>query len=153
MNKNTFGRVTKRSLLFIAAAVWTFAGNMLIFRGLISINRIRYINWLDIFFCLLGGIFFYFILFSKISDKHIHRILNLENEHPHSFSFFNARSYLMMGIMILMGISIRLLNIIPIYYLSLFYVFMGTPLLISSFRFYSAGFGYKYANIKTTNKE
>lgn len=147
MNKNTIGRVSKRSLLFIAAAVWTFAGGMLILRGYLMMKEIFIIKWLQILFCIVGGILFYWILFSRISFKHIHRILNLGDERFHFLSFFNVRSYLMMAIMISMGISIRVLNIVPIHYLSLFYIFMGTPLLISSFRFYAAGFGYKKINL------
>jgi len=46
-------------------------------------------------------------------------------------------------LMISMGITLRKTGIVPLEYLSLFYVAMGTPLLMSAFRFYYNGINYK----------
>ena len=73
--------------------------------------------------------------------KHITRIQNIQEQKPCIFSFFNGRSYLLMSIMITAGVTLRLSGMVPIGYLSLFYIAMGTPLLISALRF------YKYAVI------
>ena len=128
--------IPKRYLLLVAAFVWTFAGGMLLYRG---ISILRYYNTPDLpeeVGCVIAGILFYLFLFSAISLKHINRILSLPTERPGIFSFFNKRSYIMMALMICCGISLRLSGIVPIEYLSLFYIAMGTPLLMSAARFY-----------------
>ena len=128
--------IPKRYLLLVAAFVWTFAGGMLLFRGFsfLKFNSTR----IDIeeFGSIIAGIAFYKIMFSGIASKHIHRILNLQIERPCFFSFFNLRSYFMMTGMILTGVSLRLSGIVPLNYLSLFYIAMGIPLFISAMRFY-----------------
>lgn len=138
---NTFKpSVPKRYLLFVAAMVWTFAGGMLFFRGFLALK----FNTLGVLeeegASIVLGIVFYVFMFSRISLKHIQRMKNNTNEYPCVFSFFNWRSYILMSIMISMGVTLRLTGIVPIQYLSLFYICMGTPLLLSSLRFYIHGF-------------
>ena len=132
--------VPKRYLLFVAALMWTFAGGMLLYRGfsMIGINSI--IKIIEEIGCIIGGVFFYILMFSNISAKHVTRILNLPIEKPCLFSFFNWRSYIMMFSMISVGVTLRITGIVPIQYLSLFYIAMGTPLFMSSIRFYYNGF-------------
>jgi len=142
--------IPKRYLLFVAAFVWTFAGGMLLTRGFLILIFFPQLLWLKIICSLAGGIIFFVLLFSKISRKHTQRILNMEMEHPCIFSFFNFRSYIMMLLMISMGITLRKTGIVPLEYLSLFYVAMGTPLLMSAFRFYYNGINYKKVVGRTT---
>ncbi len=128
--------IPKRHLLLVAAVVWTFAGGMLLFRG---VSILRYYNTPNVpqeIGCVIAGVFFYLFMFAKISATHIHRILNLPAERPGIFSFFNRRSYILMGLMICCGISLRMSGIVPIEYLALFYIAMGTPLLLSAIRFF-----------------
>jgi len=128
--------IPKKYLLAVAAIFWTFAGGMLLVRGfsILKFNfRVRVFEEAG---SILAGIIFYIALFSKISLKHINRIQNIQLERPCVFSFFNVRSYILMTIMITAGITLRLSGIVPVDYLALFYIAMGTPLLISAFRFY-----------------
>lgn len=129
-------RVSKIYLLLIAAMVWTFAGGMLLFRGYFFLLESHHLLFLKILSCISGGIVFYILLFDKISQKHIIRIKGLPVERPCAFSFFNWRSYLMMTIMITSGIMLRKSGAVSPEYLSLIYITMGIPLLMSSFRFY-----------------
>jgi len=129
-------RISKHYLLFIAALVWTFAGGMLEYRGYSYLIAYPHFLVVRILLCLIGGLLFFRLLFSKISGKHVARIINLSIERPCIFSFFNWRSYLMMGIMISSGIMLRKTGVVSPEYLSLLYITMGIPLLMSSFRFY-----------------
>lgn len=129
-------RVSKQYLLLIAALAWTFAGGMLLFRGFSFLMAFPAFRAMKVFGCLIGGFVFFKLLFSKISVKHVLRIQNIPIDHPCLFSFFNVKSYLMMGIMISSGILLRKTGIISPEYLSLIYITMGIPLLMSSFRFY-----------------
>ena len=144
--------IPKRYLLFVAALVWTFAGSMLLIRGELMIPNDEQLVWLKLLGSLVGGICFFVFLFSKISLKHSRRIINMEEQRPCLFSFFNFKSYLMMTLMISMGILLRKTGIVPLSYLSFFYILMGIPLLMSSFRFYYYGFRYSKATENLTEK-
>lgn len=135
--------VPKRVLLFVAAAVWTFAGGMLMFRGYKMTDPANPYLLLILLVALTGGVIFYLKLFSKISLKHTRRILGLKEAYPCVFSFFNFRSYMLMAFMITMGITLRTTGRVPPVYLSFMYLMMSVPLLISSVRFYYTGIYYR----------
>jgi hypothetical protein len=132
-------KLPKRYLLFLAALVWTFAGGMLLFKGVAFMRNVQNFVWLRISISAIGGALFYALLFSKISLKHSHRIINLKSEFPCLFSFFSIRSYILMAIMITSGILLRKSGIIAMGYLSMIYLTMGIPLFLSAFRFYYFG--------------
>jgi hypothetical protein len=133
---------TKRNLLFIAAVVWTFAGTMLFARGIGMMNINPDSFWIRFLISLVSGVLFYLLLFTRISRKHVNRIIQLPVERPSAFSFFDRKGYIMMVGMISLGIFLRTSGIVSAYYLSLLYVTMGVPLFISSLRFYYSGICY-----------
>ena len=92
---------------------------------------------------LVIGILFYLKLFSKLSLKHTLRILQMKEEFPCAFSFFNGRSYLMMVLMIAMGVTLRTTGWVLPKYLAFLYLTMSAPLLFSSVRFYYTGIYYR----------
>jgi SanA protein len=137
-------RIPKKYLVFVAALVWTFAGGMLLWKGLgWQADDVQYLIILHIFTGITGGILFYIVLFSRVSHKHLKRIFLLNREKPSAFSFFDLRSYLLMALMILCGIVLRKLHFFSMDNLGTFYIAMGIPLLISAFRFWNAGFCYR----------
>jgi hypothetical protein len=133
---------TRRNLLLIAAFVWTFAGAMLLSRGILMMGSDHDFLIFRMVISLLGGVLFYTVLFSKISKKHVARIIGLTNDRPCVFSFFNVKSYLMMGFMISFGVFLRTSGVVSPFYLSVLYITMGIPLFASAFRFYYSGFCY-----------
>ena len=140
-------KIFKRYLFFIAAFAWTFAGGMLLFKGISLFYNIKDFFLLKILISTIGGVLFYFVLFSKISLKHTRRIMELKNDYPCLFSFFGIKSYVLMAIMITSGILLRKSELLSLEYLSLFYIFMGIPLFLSCLRFYYYGiFYYKLIN-------
>jgi|ERR1035437_9042269 hypothetical protein len=141
--------IPKRYLLLVAALVWTFAGGILLFKGISLFFKYPELLVLKIAISVIGGGLFYLFLFSKISNKHIKRILNIEIDRPCFFSFFNVRSYVLMTIMISSGILLKKFGVISPEYLSIIDTTMGIPLFLSAFRFYTHGF----ANLKAISKE
>lgn len=135
--------IPRRYLLFIAAIVWTFAGGMLLYRGVSLLYTVKDFVWLRILICTIAGGLFYFLLFYKISLKHSIRILNLKYDYPCMFSFFSLKSYIMMAIMITSGILLRKSGILSPGYMSELYITMGIPLFLSSLRFYYYGINYR----------
>jgi len=134
--------VTKRILLFEAALVWTFAGAMLLYRGIVMLETSGSFSWTKIIICLCSGLLFFWLVFSKISLKHIIRIKNLNGKNHLFHQFFSPKSYLMMLGMISLGVFLRKSYIIPASSLSLAYITMGIPLLLSSIRFYHSWYYY-----------
>ncbi len=135
--------IAKRYLLFLAAFVWTFAGGMLLYKGISYFGYAKNYLWLNIVVSSVGGLLFYLLLFSKISLKHVRRIIALKSDFPCLFSFFSIKSYLIMTIMITSGILLKKLNIISPEPLSVIDATMGIPLLMSAFRFYYVGIYYR----------
>lgn len=134
--------VPQKYLLFVAAIVWNVAGIALIVRGLQFMIGYPQTLWLNLILSLVGGAIFYWVMFSKISTKHINRISNIANNRPCLFSFFDWKGYMMMVPMMSLGVWLRTSGVVSPFYLSFGYIIMGTPLLFSSFRFYF--YGYKY---------
>ncbi len=134
--------IPKRHLLLIAAFIWLIAGTMLFYRGATELNSIGWKPCLTII-SLVAGIIFFWLLFFRISSKHIRRITSLEILKPCVFSFFNFRSYLLMALMITMGITVRRLRLISYVSLSYFFITMAIPLIISSIRFLWAWIKYR----------
>lgn len=141
---------SRRNLLFIAALVWTFAGGMLLTKGIVMMGRQADYLIVRTMVSIVGGFVFYLLLFSKISKKHVNRIIRLKNDRPCLFSFFNFRSYIMMILMISMGVLLRKSGIVSPFYLSVLYVTMGIPLFASAFRFYYSGIYYQMVALKIT---
>lgn len=135
-------RTNKRVLLFIAAIVWTYAGVMLLSKGMGMMKVDPEYYRLRLAGSIVGGALFYLILFTRISKKYVNRILYLDTDHPSIFAFFNLKGYVMMAGMITLGVVLRTSGIIAPFYLSIVYVTMGIPLFISSLRFYYSGIYY-----------
>jgi len=128
--------VPRRWLLIIAGIFWSFAGGMLMWRGITGLFHEAVHLIPEILLSIGGGIAFYFFLFSGISRKHIRRILGLKPEKPCLFSFFNIRSYILMIAMITSGILLRKFDILNHQVLFSVYLCMSVPLLLSSVKFY-----------------
>ena len=145
-------KLPKRYLLFIAGVVWTFAGGMLLTKGIGLLSAEIHYLLIKLVIATVGGIAFYLLLFSKISLKHAKRILGLKHEFPCLFSFFNFSSYGLMAVMISGGILIRKTGILSPEYLPVFYITMGIPLFLSAIRFYNYGIRYSQLVEKTGDK-
>lgn len=135
-------KTSRRNLLLIAAIVWTFAGTMLLSRGTFMMNLDPEFHLLRWMISLMGGALFYGVLFTRISKKHVNRIIQLPVERPSVFSFFDKKGYIMMAGMISLGVFLRKSGIVAPFYLSVLYVTMGIPLFISSLRFYYSAINY-----------
>ena len=110
-------RIARRYLYIVAAIVWTFAGSMLLFRGILLFMDDDYLIWFRLVISIIAGILFYWLLFSTISRKHTSRIAAMQLEKPCLFSFFNIKSYILMSLMITAGISLRKSGLVPPVYL------------------------------------
>ncbi|MFH1296627.1 MAG: hypothetical protein ABIJ04_05055 [Bacteroidota bacterium] len=137
MKKKFKPGIPKRHLLLVATAVWLFAGAFLLYRGIRMLPETTYL-WVKIPLAIVAGLIFFHLLFLRVSLKHITRIRSLEILRPCIFSFFDWRSYLLMAIMITSGILVRKTGWVDEQWVSLFFITMAAPLLLSAVRFFRA---------------
>lgn len=131
--------IKTKYLLFVASFVWAFASIILIVRGLHTAQPHHDEWYWQLPLVLMLGALFYYIVFEKISAKHIKRILAIEKPSICIFAFFNKKSYLMMLVMISLGVLLRRSHVVGNESLGLFLVIMAIPLLVSSVRFLRFG--------------
>lgn len=133
--------IPKRHLLLVATAAWLFAGGFLLYRGIRMLPEGNML-WMKIPLTVVAGILFFHLLFLRVSLKHITRIRSLHILRPCIFSFFDWKSYLIMGVMITAGILVRKSGWIEMKWISLFFITMAVPLLLSAIRFFRAWMKY-----------
>jgi hypothetical protein len=137
--KNTLEKfkpaVGRQTLLFMGGFVWFCVGGMLLTFS---------VQWLGAFHdasplpFVLPGVFLALVVhhfgFLKIVDRNLGRLLTAE-EKKCVFYFMPWRSYLTVGIMVVMGILLRHSQI-PKQYLAILYVGIGLGLILSSVRYF-----------------
>ncbi len=127
--------VRRHYLFMLAGLLWTVAGGILCFRaiawiGLMS-ERMAIVAALTGLAMAGAG---YMFGFSKIVGKNVERIQRMP-ERANIFAFTPARGYIMIGLMMTIGITLRTSSL-PKYYLAVPYAAMGGVLLTGSVRFY-----------------
>lgn len=126
----------RTGLLLFAASFWILGGVMLIQKGFSYLPTGINYKTIKIIIAFVGGILFYFGMFTRISGKYIKHINEVSEKGKQIlFKAFTPKAYIMLVIMISMGVTARKTGIFPIEYLALFYFTMGTPLLISAGRY------------------
>jgi len=127
--------VTKYWLIALAGLMWTGVGVMLC--------RLAYI-WFAVInrgiaaslglFGIGMAVAAYYLGFSKIARKNIKRLCLL-TEKKCVFAFQTWKSYLIIGFMITLGITLRN-SAIPKQYLAVIYTTIGGAIFLSSFHYY-----------------
>lgn len=107
-------KTSKRTLVYLAAAVWYIGGIMLFRSGLELILQIRSLKegtfW-PVLFIVLGiglGVFQALVIFSSSCRRNLQRINQLEN--PRLWQFFRPGFFLALAIMITSGILLNHLS-------------------------------------------
>lgn len=127
-------RVSSRSLLFIAGAVWLIAG--------INILKIGITTWLntDQYWLFKVGeavivfLLFFIFVFKRLFEKHTKRIEG-KKEKSCPFSFFDKKGWMIMGFMMTLGIVIRKFQLLPYSFISVFYTGLSSALIITGLLF------------------
>ncbi|MBP6609961.1 MAG: hypothetical protein KA206_02615 [Paludibacter sp.] len=128
--------VSRNSLLLLTGILWSIGGGVLMFRGVSAILLSGTVSVMNILITIASAILFYVFLFRRISSKHIARIEGMPADKYPFYIFLSAKSYLIMLLMIVGGVSLRSTGIIPFSVLMYFYPVMGSVLIVSAIRFY-----------------
>lgn len=143
-------KVNKRTLLLIAGIIWGFAGFRVFTIGIGDVESHHGSFIYSIIFAAIIFFVFFKFIFSKMFKKHTKRIINSELQKHCAFSFFDVRSYLIMGFMIFLGISVRSVGIFNPVYVGTFYIGLGFALFMAGVLFLASSL--KFANTKLKYK-
>jgi hypothetical protein len=130
--------VSRRALMVIGGVVWTAAGA--------NILRIGVNCWmaevLPVWLKALGAasVFaaFYCGVFSKMHTKHSRRI-SLKPERNCPFGFLDVRGWAIMAFMIALGVTIRRFELMPQWFIAMFYTGLSSALMLTGLRFLLSG--------------
>lgn len=126
-------KVARRNLLLIACLVWSAAGFNILRIGILSYSM--YLTPLNILLSVLVFTVFQYLVFGKLVRKHTVRIQSYKEEKQFFLKFFDAKSFLIMAIMMSGGIGLRALGIAPLRFIAVFYSGLGASLLIAGILF------------------
>ncbi len=124
--------VKRRTLLLIAGCVWLVAGLNVARLGVLAFFEIDAACYL---FLLMLAVFLCFgAMFFKLSKKHTKRILAYANHKPFC-TFFDAKAYAVMAIMMGGGIGLRVAGAFCDTFVAFFYTGLGCALALTGIVF------------------
>lgn len=127
-------RISTFRLTAVAGLVWIIAGGNVAWIGLSSYPHSGLsAPWA----CVLPlAVFIAFgAMFLKTAGKNVRRIVGFAHPARPFWHFFDARSYLMMGIMMSSGILLRVFNVLPEAFVAFFYTGLGAALFCAGLFF------------------
>lgn len=127
--------INKKYLVYISGILWILVSIMLI-----NFARIWYTtfegrtHWIYTSLGLTLAIIKYFIVFSRMVDKNLQRIMSMNRKAPF-YNFFSFRSYLLIFLMTALGISCRKFGV-PGQYMAVIDIAIGFGLFFGSIRYF-----------------
>jgi hypothetical protein len=120
--------VPSKSLLLVAAAVWLAAGFSVCSVGVAATS-----GWsvaMVVGFVIVYALFL--AMFLSISNRHIRRIRGYTEKLTSIFKFFDAKSYITIAVMIVLGVAVRFSGLALAPVIVSFYSGLGLALLTSA---------------------
>jgi hypothetical protein len=127
--------VPKNRLILIAGIVWCVAGSMVCLVGLPLELRLAPEHLILLPLAAMIFIAFDTLVFSRLVQKHTHRIRSHADDRLPVWRFFNASSWAVMAVMMGGGMTLRLSGLVPDWAIAFFYSGLGLALLLAGFRF------------------
>jgi len=132
--------ISRHRLYIIAALLWAGVGFMLISRGIAWLSPFYVLKaWLLTLAGIILGVIGHLGPFSTLAQKNIARIRSKPLKSC-IFGFQAIKSYLLLLLMLLLGLTLRHSRIDP-QYLAVVYLAVGTALALSSLLYYPLIFG------------
>jgi len=130
--------VPKNGLILLAGLVWCVAGAMVCVVGLPLEARLAPSQVALLPLSLLIFLAFYFLVFSRLVRRHTGRIRARPEDRLPFWLFFNASSWVVMGVMMGGGMALRLSHVMPDWFIAFFYSGLGAALFLCGMRFLGA---------------
>ncbi|MFP4167645.1 MAG: hypothetical protein ACLFSY_02180 [Desulfonatronovibrionaceae bacterium] len=135
--------IHRRRLYILAALLWTAAGVLLVARALSSLAPLsaKAAGPLIGAGIVLGAVG-YLGPFSSLARKNMRRIRE-KPDRSCAFGFQAGKSYFLIGGMIILGLALKN-SFLPVKYLAVLYLAVGTALLLSTLLYYPRIFGAEH---------
>ena len=134
--------IKKNQLIAVAGVVWLLAGLNVAVLGVRAAIDMRDVAAI-VLIAIAGGAVAIFCafhpMFSKLVQKNIQRIADLEGERHHVVRFFDRKSYLMMAFMMSFGIGMRAAGVFPDWFIAFFYTGLGLALTLAGASYIARG--------------
>lgn len=130
--------VSRYTLLFIAGILWISAGANILRIGIVAWMNDTQCWWFKVAEATLVFLVFFLLIFRKLLNKHTRRIVR-KREKSCPFSFFDLKSWIVMGMMIAFGITARRYGWLPNSFISFFYTGLSCALIITGILFLARG--------------
>lgn len=126
-------KVSKRTLLLLACLVWSIAGFSVLRTGIQAYPA--YCSVPNLLLSALVFAVFQFFIFGRLVRKHTTRIRGYMETRQFFLKFFDARSFLIMAVMMTGGIYLRASGLAPERFVAVFYTGLGAALLLAGILF------------------
>lgn len=136
-------KVKRSTLLLLACLVWGAAGLNILRIGVLSYPA-YFTLWNVLLSALVFAAFQWFV-FGKLVKKHTARISAYSEERHFFWKFFDAKSFIIMAVMMTGGIALRASGLAPERFIAVFYTGLGASLFLAS-----ALFGRNYGRAAFT---
>lgn len=129
-------KTATKNLLLIAGAVWGIAGANIVLIGIACYFE----DWGPAVLALIAGslavfTLFHLKVFNKMASKHAARIRAFAEEKVPVWKFFDAKSYVIMAVMMGGGMALRFSGLVPDWFIASFYTGLGAALFIAGISF------------------
>jgi hypothetical protein len=126
-------KVKSDRLMIIAGVVWGLAGANILRIG-VSASHGVWAPWMVLGAAVIFAAFFLGI-FNNLVNRHTVRIGSYGSDRVSALKFFDAKSYVMMAVMMTVGICLRASGLLPDPAIAFFYTGLGAALLLAGVRF------------------
>lgn len=133
--------IKKVNLLLIASLVWMIAGFNVLKIGIETYRG--FVQPINLLLSVIVFLLFWWMVFYKLTIKHTTRIMNYQAEKLLFINFFDVKSFIIMAVMIIGGLTIRGFNLLPDRFIAVFYSGLGAALFLAG-----GLFSYNYFKIK-----
>ncbi|MDR0347080.1 MAG: hypothetical protein LBH56_01725 [Coriobacteriales bacterium] len=122
-------KIPTKMLLLAAAFVWLAAGFSVVSVGVTAAE----VSWTaPMALASLAVYVLFLVMFLMITRRHIRRIRGYTEELTNMFKFFDAKSYVLIAVMIVLGAAVRLSGLVPGFIIAPFYSGLGLALLTAA---------------------
>lgn len=125
--------VQRNTLLLIACLVWSVAGINILRIGLMAYPAYLSVVNVALSFAVFGV--FQAFVFGRLVRKHTDRIGSYLEERQFFLRFFDAKSFVIMALMMTGGVALRSSGIAPERFIAVFYTGLGASLLLAGLLF------------------
>ena len=125
--------VQRNTLLLIACLVWSVAGINILRIGLMAYPAYLSVVNVALSFAVFGV--FQAFVFGRLVRKHTDRIGSYLEERQFFLRFFDAKSFVIMAVMMAGGIALRSSGLAPERFIAVFYTGLGASLLLAGLLF------------------